>query len=107
MQQPESKLKLDESKDGNSENLQLEIDLKSSDVKQNTTAALQNILSLLDGDGSSQKPSLISRTSSNFEQILQRGKVEMQSDLAQAISAAVPQIDSFVDFVDGIVQVCI
>ena len=78
----------------------LVIDLKSSDVQKNATVALNSMFSHPNGGGISQTEGVV-----NVNLLLEEGRNEMRNDFAQVVSAVAPQIDGFVDFVDGIVRV--
>ena len=79
----------------------LVIDLKSSDVQENATVAFNNMFSHPNGGETSQT----GRIGNNVNLLLEEGRNEMRNNFPQLLSAAAPQMDRFVDFVDGIVRV--
>lgn len=85
----------------------LAIKLGLSDVKENATVALANLLALTDDDDEIRRGSNFQAADQNFERVVRQGKALMQNRLSEnkSFRKALPQVDSFVDVVDNIVQV--
>ena len=82
------------------------IKLDFSDVNQNATIALNNLLALVDDDDELPLDPELQRTSDKIDRMVKQGKALMQSNLSDSVQNAFPQLDSFVDTVDQVVQVC-
>lgn len=81
------------------------IKLDFSDVNQNATIALNNLLALVDDDEELPLDLKLQDTNDKIDRLVKQGKALMQSNLSDSAQNAFPQLDSFVDTVDQVVQV--
>ena len=76
-------------------------------MKTNAGVAMTNLLPLIDDNGGiAFKSQGLEDAEAKLEQAISQGKNIMQSNLGDAVGSALPNIDSFVEAVDNIVQVC-
>ena len=74
-------------------------------MKENATVALANLLALTDDDGNIRHDSMLQAADEKVEQVVGQGKALMRSRLSKSLRRALPQVNSFVNAVDNIVQV--
>lgn len=74
-------------------------------MKENATVALTNLLALTNDDGDIRLDSSLQAVDERVERVVEQGKALMQSRLSRGFRKALPQVDSFVDTIDNIVQV--
>lgn len=98
-------LKLDHFGKRNPPHLAVKLDF--SDVKENATVALKNLVALVDNDGEITGNSEQERAEDKFEQVLKQGKAVMQSKLSKSVQTAVPLVDLFLGTIDNVVQVLV
>lgn len=82
------------------------VKLDFSDVRDNATVALQNILALVGNDLELPLESeRLQNFSEKIDRMLEPGKAAMRSSLARPVANAIPQADAFVEAIDKVVQV--
>ena len=96
-------LKLDRFGKRNPPHLAVKLDF--SDVKENATIALKNLVALVNNDGEITGNSEQERADDKFEQVLKQGKAVMQNKLSKSVQTAVPLVDLFLGTIDNVVQV--
>lgn len=90
---------------GRSDAGRLFVKLNFSDVRDNATVALQNILALANDEEELPLESEIENFTEKLDQLLGPGKAVMRSSLARPVANAIPHVDTFVEAIDRVAQV--